>query len=283
MKKFLLLFFIALSFVYVNAETITYSCSSLGSSDINPLTTVSIENIITLSFSKGNNTSTTPAYYVSNKDIRLYAKNIMTVTASESYRITSIKFTISNVSQLANLSPSSGTMTISAADKKGIWTGDASIFTLTVNDKADLSNDSSKPGQFRFSAIEITYYKENVLEEYTLTLTAPDNVTLTSVRFTNLTEGEYTTTEDWHSLDNSLWLGESNIFTLTSNSEFSFKTIIITTSEYNPDIENDINTGIEEPSIESNITEYYNLQGIKINNPISGIYITNKGHKVIVK
>ena len=158
MKKFLLSFatLMAMSFGTSAQTTETFDCSTLGSSNIQPMTDVTIGKV-TLSFDKAGG-SNQPGYFSNGNDIRLYANNEMTVTAAEGYKVDKLVFTISNNSQLGAVAASLGTVAPQAVgDKELTWTGEASGFTFTVSAKAEYSNDTNKAGQFRFSSVAVTY------------------------------------------------------------------------------------------------------------------------------
>ena len=156
MKKLLLSLAVAALSFSAFAATETYTCSALGDENINPLDKSVTVGEVTFSFAKSTG-STAPAYYKNGNDIRLYASNVMTVTAAEGYKVDKLEFTLSDVSRLATNAVSSGTLTVSATDATATWEGSASSLTLTVGEKADLSSDPSKAGQFRFSAVTVTY------------------------------------------------------------------------------------------------------------------------------
>ncbi|MCH5325591.1 MAG: hypothetical protein J1E29_00115 [Duncaniella sp.] len=158
MKKFLLSFATAVMATFAaSAATETFTCSSLGGANIQPMTDVTIGNAVTLSFAKGSG-SNDPGYFNNGKDIRLYANNSMTVTAAEGYKVEKLVFTISDNSQLAAVSASLGTVAPQAqGDTQLTWTGDASKFTLSIGAKADFGTDTNKAGQLRFKAVEVTY------------------------------------------------------------------------------------------------------------------------------
>lgn len=137
------------------AATETYTCSALGDANVNPLQSFTVGQV-TFSFDKGEG-STAPAYYANGNDVRLYANNVMTVTAAEGYKVEKLVFTLSNIAQLGTVTPSSGTFAETKGETTASWTGDASSLTLTVSAKADFGTDATKAGQFRFASVEVTY------------------------------------------------------------------------------------------------------------------------------
>lgn len=103
-----------------------------------------------------NDAATAPAFYNSNNvmDLRAYAKNTLKVTAAS--EMTKMVFDLSDVARVCTLTCSTGTMTYSADAKTYTWTGSAKEVIITVPEKADLSSDTSKAAQFRFSQVTIT-------------------------------------------------------------------------------------------------------------------------------
>lgn len=160
MRKHLLLFLLAVfSFALsANAETATYTCTALGSATINDITstTVSVGDAATLSFSKSSG-QTAPAYNKAG-DIRLYAKNTLTITGKTGITITNISFSLDNT-QEGPVTASTGTVSQTKQGTTATWTGSATSIILTVGDKADFGSDTNKAGQFRIKSLTITYTK----------------------------------------------------------------------------------------------------------------------------
>ena len=69
---------------------------------------------------------------------------MFTIAADNSYRYTT-------------LTPTSGKMDPAQAvgDTTATWVGDSADITFTVGDLATLGSENTKPGQFRFTKIEI--------------------------------------------------------------------------------------------------------------------------------
>lgn len=98
-----------------------------------------------------------PIYYASGnyKEIRLYAKNQMTVKSGEA--ITKIVFNLSEqgLKRQTSVAASVGTVTESAGVCE--WNGSATEVTFTVGDKATLGTDGvTKAGQLDFGSVVIT-------------------------------------------------------------------------------------------------------------------------------
>ena len=111
----------------------------------------------TISTAKGSNSSG-PSYVASDKDIRLYAGNTITIK-NRAAHVTKIIFNLSTQGKkrLAPITASVGTVTAQqVGDTQVEWTGDASEVTFTVGEKANYGSDgSSKAGQLDFSSISV--------------------------------------------------------------------------------------------------------------------------------
>ena len=114
-------------------------------------------NGITVSTAK-NTGGTEPAYNATGKDLRIYAKGSITISAEAN--ITAISFTISaqGKKRLAPLTVNVGTVTVKGTpDFTATWIGSAKEVIFTVGDKADYGTDgNSKAGQLDFTEIEVT-------------------------------------------------------------------------------------------------------------------------------
>ena len=112
---------------------------------------------ITVSTAK-NTGGTEPAYNATGKDLRIYAKGSITISAEAN--ITAISFTISaqGKKRLAPLTVNVGTVTVKGTpDFTATWIGSAKEVIFTVGDKADYGTDgNSKAGQLDFTEIEVT-------------------------------------------------------------------------------------------------------------------------------
>lgn len=106
-----------------------------------------------------NSSTTAPTYNATYKDLRIYAKGSITLSAQEN--ITAISFVISSQGKkrLAPLTASEGSVVVTGTpDFTAEWTGSATSVTLTVGDKADYGTDgNTKAGQLEFTAIVVTY------------------------------------------------------------------------------------------------------------------------------
>ena len=98
---------------------------------------------------------TNPTVNGNNNDCRAYAKNTVTISHS-SKNITSLVFYLSNqgVRRLTDITPSSGEITLDAANRQVVWTGNVASVTLTVGEKATHGTDGTdKAGQLCFDYI----------------------------------------------------------------------------------------------------------------------------------
>ena len=106
-----------------------------------------------------NDGSTNPTFNATGKDLRLYAKNTLTITNSAG-NMTKIVFNISNQGKrrLAEVTASTGTIATQAVgDETVTWTGNAAEVSFTVGEKALYGSDGeSKAGQFDFLSLVIT-------------------------------------------------------------------------------------------------------------------------------
>ena len=107
-----------------------------------------------------NSGSTAPTQNGTTKDIRLYAKNSLTVSTS-SEKMCTIVFHISKkgLAQWAEFTPNNGSVTISKTDKTVTWENKegATSVTFTVGDKCKYGTAATtKAGQFCFDSVDIT-------------------------------------------------------------------------------------------------------------------------------
>lgn len=123
--------------------------------DVNFTTT---DGAYTIATDKNGGTSA-PAYNGNGEDLRLYAKNMMTLTKNtKNGPMTKIVFNISDkgLTRQAEVTPSVGKMAYDMTNATVTWTGEASEVTFTVGDKAVYGTDGeSKAGQFDFTSMDI--------------------------------------------------------------------------------------------------------------------------------
>ncbi len=108
-----------------------------------------------------NGGSNAPTYNKTGKDVRIYAKGTLTITATNA-SIVKIVFDLSSqgVTRQAELTPTTGNVEQTTGSSIVTWTGEANEITFTVGEKAVYSADTSKAGQFDFSKVTI-YYKDD--------------------------------------------------------------------------------------------------------------------------
>ncbi len=100
--------------------------------------------------------STNPAYHTNTTAVRTYAKNTITVSGPKAAKIV-FHITADNNFRYTTVTPTSGKMDPAQAvgDTTATWVGDSTDVTFTVGEIATLGSESTKPGQFRFTKIEI--------------------------------------------------------------------------------------------------------------------------------
>ncbi len=152
MKKFFSLFAAVLFAGSMMAETVTLTMEKFAATSFTDQTSG-----ITVATAK-NDGSNDPTYNDTGKDLRIYAKGSITISAEKN--ITGISFTISTQGKkrLAPLTASAGTATVAGdPDFTAKWAGSAQSVTLTVGDKAEYGTEgNSKAGQLDFTAIVVT-------------------------------------------------------------------------------------------------------------------------------
>lgn len=107
-----------------------------------------------------NSGSTAPKQNTNSKDIRLYAKNSLTVSTS-SEKMCTIVFHISKkgLEQWADFTPNNGSVTVSKEKQTATWENaeGATSVTFTVGAKCKYGTAATtKAGQFFFNSVDIT-------------------------------------------------------------------------------------------------------------------------------
>ncbi|WP_302396825.1 hypothetical protein [Leyella stercorea] len=107
-----------------------------------------------------NSGSTAPTQNPNSKDIRLYAKNSLTISTS-SGKICKIVFHISTngLKQWADFTPNNGSVTVSKEKQTATWENaeGATSVTFTVGAKCKYGTAATtKAGQFFFNSVDIT-------------------------------------------------------------------------------------------------------------------------------
>ncbi len=176
MKKFLLSFlFISLAAGLLKAETASVTFSEKGYANAEKVESVTLNDVISISFAKGANSNAT-AYYDSGTALRMYGANIATFNAKAGYVINKIVLTLTTAKYNNTLltgytfAPAG---TSEKVDNVYTWTGDASEVTLT--------NGTSTSGHSKIVSIEVEYESAGEVSVYppVITLGAKNMVTIT--------------------------------------------------------------------------------------------------------
>ena len=172
--------------VYATAgagETLTITPSAVsGSADPYTFTIDAAGYSLT---AKKNGGSTAPAY-PSAKDVRIYAKGTLTLTAPKALNKIVFNLSEQGKKRLAPITASVGTIAPQASgDATVTWTGDATEVTFTIGDNAEFGSENTKAGQLCFGTITVT--AAGSYSDYSTTCSAA----LANPTF-SLTEGKYT-------------------------------------------------------------------------------------------
>ena len=153
MKKSLLLLVTLFTALFAGAETIDNKTATWTATANGALTLTSGTYTLTASKAEGK---TVPMHH-KDGDIRVYTKGTLTVTTTGA-NMKSIVFNIAKtgIYVQADMSASTGTVTVDTTAMTVTWTGDANNVVLTVGKKATYGREKDKNGQFRFIKAEIT-------------------------------------------------------------------------------------------------------------------------------
>ena len=115
-QKLLLLLSFMLVTLGLQAEEVSIKFSEQGYANAQEVTECKIGNDVVVTFSKGDNSSTTPKYYNTGTAFRLYAKNTMTITVPSNATIYSVVMTTGSGDYVVNSGSkvTSGTLVISS-------------------------------------------------------------------------------------------------------------------------------------------------------------------------
>ena len=152
MKKFFSLFAAVLFAGSMMAEVVTLTMADFAATEFK-------DDVSGISVATAKNAgSTQPAYNATGKDLRIYAKGDITISAARP--ITAISFEISaqGKKRLAELTADGGTVTVKGdPDFTASWSGNAASVKLTVGEKAVYGTEGSeKAGQLCFTAMNVT-------------------------------------------------------------------------------------------------------------------------------
>ena len=129
------------SVVVPTTNTVSVTFSEMGYSNSQSITTVNMDEYITITFDQGGNENNGPKYYSSGTAIRVYAKNTFTVSANGKV-IKSITITFGSGDDSNTITVDTGTLT------GGNWTGSAESVTFTIGGSS---------GNRRLAKIEVVY------------------------------------------------------------------------------------------------------------------------------
>ena len=128
------------SVVVPTTNTVSVTFSEMGYSNGQSITTVNMDEYITITFDQGEGNNA-PKYYSSGAAIRVYAKNTFTVSANGKV-IKSITITFGSGGDSNTITVDTGTLT------GGNWTGSAESVTFTIGGSS---------GNRRLAKIEVVY------------------------------------------------------------------------------------------------------------------------------
>ena len=173
--------------VYATAgagETLTITPSAVsGSADPYTFTIDAAGYSLT---AKKNSGSSAPTINASAKDVRIYAKGTVTLTAPKALNTIVFNISTQGKKRLAPITASVGAIATQASgDATVTWTGDATEVTFTVGDNANYGSESDKAGQLCFGTITVT--TAGSYSNYSTTCSAA----LANPTF-SLAEGKYT-------------------------------------------------------------------------------------------
>lgn len=160
MKKFLLFSLLAAATAFgasADTYTLVFANSAVNTGETHDLDPSFVVEGFKFDVAK-NSGGNAPAYNKNGSDVRLYAKNTMTISCQDA-NITSMTFTLSSqgIKRLPPITADPGTIATQAiGDETVVWTGSAASTTFTVGNQADYGSEgSSKAGQFDFTEVTI--------------------------------------------------------------------------------------------------------------------------------
>ena len=146
--------------VYATAgagETLTITPSAVDNDAENDIHTFTIDAAGYSLTAKKNSGSSAPTINASAKDVRIYAKGTVTLTAPKALNTIVFNISTQGKKRLAPITASVGAIATQASgDATVTWTGDATEVTFTVGDNANYGSESDKAGQLCFGTITVT-------------------------------------------------------------------------------------------------------------------------------
>ena len=146
--------------VYATAgagETLTITPSAVDNDAENDIHTFTIDAVGYSLTAKKNSGSSAPTINASAKDVRIYAKGTVTLTAPKAMGTIVFNISTNGKKRLAPITASVGTIATQASgDATVTWTGDATEVTFTVGDIAEFGSENTKAGQLCFGTIAVT-------------------------------------------------------------------------------------------------------------------------------
>jgi hypothetical protein len=127
-----------------NTKTASIDLSAQNYSNAEEVSSVTINEDISVEFNKGSN-SNAPKYYNDGKAVRVYGGSYFTVTAKQGYTITNIELSFGSGDKTNTISADTGTYS------GNTWSGSANSVKLTVDGTS---------GQRRIKTIEVSYTTE---------------------------------------------------------------------------------------------------------------------------
>lgn len=141
MKKFFTFLMMAMLFTTAFAKTETFTFSELGYANGTAVEKVTAGDV-TLTFSKGTNTSNAPKYYTTGSAVRLYGGNLMTVNVPEGSKVTGVELTFAT-------GEGSNEITANTGEFDGAtWNGQADFVIFSVG---------GTTGHRRVASVSVTY------------------------------------------------------------------------------------------------------------------------------
>ena len=147
--------------VYADGEgggTVTITPSAVDNDAENDIHTFTIDAAGYSLTAKKNSGSSAPTINASAKDVRIYAKGTVTLTAPKALNTIVFNISTQGKKRLAPITASVGTIATQASgDATVTWTGDATEVTFTVGDNANYGSEgATKAGQLCFGTIIVT-------------------------------------------------------------------------------------------------------------------------------